>query len=190
MEPGCPDQTNVDHLPDVTEDLITAFLKAVAPLLGADSAQGEQTLKAQLAELDYDIDDTVKRSPVWRVADDLLTSVPGVGDVIAHTLIADLPELGQLDRRRIAALVGVAPVNRDSGQMRGKRTIAGDRADVRNALYMATLSAIRWNPVISKHYKSLVERGRPKKVALVACMRRLLGVLNAIIRTKTPWQCA
>ena len=116
--------------------------------------------------------------------------MPGVGDVTAHTLIADLPELGQLDRRRIAALVGVAPVNRDSGQMRGKRTIAGGRTDVRNALYMATLVATRWNPVIRAHYKSLIERGRPKKVALVACMRRLLGILNAIIRTKTPWQCA
>jgi transposase len=147
-------------------------------------------LKAQLAELDRDIDDTIKRSPVWRAADDLLTSVPGVGDVTAHTLIADLPELGQLDRRRIAALVGVAPVNRDSGQMRGRRTIAGGRADVRNALYMATLSATRWNPVIRQHYRNLVERGRPKKVALVACMRRLLGILNAIVRTKTSWQCA
>jgi transposase len=149
-----------------------------------------KTLKAQLAELDRDIDDTIKRSPAWRATDDLLTSVPGVGDVTAHTLIADLPELGQLDRRRIAALVGVAPVNRDSGQMRGRRTIAGGRVDVRNALYMATLSATRWNPVISQHYRSLVERGRPKKVALVACMRRLLGILNAIIRTKTAWQCA
>ena len=149
-----------------------------------------KVLKAQLAELDHDLDDTIRRSPVWRAADDLLTSVPGVGGVTARTLIADLPELGQLDRRRIAALVGVAPINRDSGQMRGKRTIAGGRADVRNALYMATLAAIRWNPVISKHYKSLVERGRPKKVALVACMRRLLGILNAIMRTKIPWQCA
>jgi transposase len=149
-----------------------------------------KTLKAQLAELDRDIDDTIKRSPIWRAADDLLTSVPGVGDVAAHTLIADLPELGQLDRRRVAALVGVAPINRDSGQMRGRRTIAGGRIEVRNALYMATLSAIRWNPVISKHYQSLVERGRPKKVALVACMRRLLGILNAIIRTNTPWRCA
>lgn len=149
-----------------------------------------KTLKTQLAELDRDIDDTIKQSPVWRAADDLLTSVPGVGDVTAHTLIADLPELGQLDRRRIAALVGVAPVNRDSGQMRGRRTIAGGRVDVRTALYMATLSATRWNPVISQHYRSLVERGRPKKVALVACMRRLLGILNAIIRTKTSWQCA
>jgi transposase len=149
-----------------------------------------KTLEAQLVELDHDIDDTIKRSPVWRAADDLLTSVPGVGNVTAHTLIADLPELGQLDRRRIAALVGVAPINRDSGQMRGKRTIAGGRTDVRNALYMATLAATRWNPVIRAHYKSLIERGRPKKVALVACMRRLLGILNAIIRTKTPWQCA
>lgn len=149
-----------------------------------------KTLKDQLAELDRDIDDTVRRSPIWRAAGGLLTSVPGVGDVTAHTLIADLPELGQLDRRRIAALVGVAPINRDSGQMRGKRTISGGRSDVRSALYMATLSAIRWNPVISKHYQSLVERGRPKKVALIACMRRLLGILNAIVRTKTPWQCA
>ena len=149
-----------------------------------------KTLTEQLAGLDRDIDDIIKRSPIWRAADDLLTSVPGVGDVTAHTLIADLPELGQLDRRRIAALVGVAPINRDSGQMRGKRTIAGGRSDVRSALYMATLSAIRWNPVISKHYRSLVERGRPKKVALIACMRRLLGILNAIVRTKSPWQCA
>ena len=149
-----------------------------------------KTLEAQLAELDREINDTVRGSPIWRAADDLLTSVPGVGDVTSRTLIADLPELGQLDRRRIAALVGVAPVNRDSGQMRGRRTIAGGRADVRSALYMATLSATRWNPVISRHYKSLVERGRPKKVALVACMRRMLGILNAILRTKTSWQDA
>ena len=140
-----------------------------------------QMLEAQLAELDRDTKATVKGSPVWRAADNLLTSVPGVGDITARTLIADLPELGQLDRRRIAALVGVAPVNRDSGQMRGRRTIAGGRTDVRNVLYMATLSATRWNPVISQHYKSLTERGRPKKVALVACMRRLLGILNAIL---------
>ena len=116
-----------------------------------------KTLKAQLAELDCDIDDTIKRSPIWRAADDLLTSVPGVGDVTAHTLIADLPELGQLDRRRVAALVGVAPVNRDSGQMRGKRTIAGGRADVRSALYMAALSC---NPVEPHHQPTLQEPGR------------------------------
>ena len=149
-----------------------------------------KTLEAQLAHLDREINDAVKGSPAWRAADDLLTSVPGVGTITSFTLIAGLPELGQLDRRRIAALVGVAPINRDSGQMRGRRMIAGGRTDVRNALYMAALSAIRWNPVISEHYRSLVERGRPKKVALVACMRRLLGILNAIIRTKTPWQSA
>ena len=147
-----------------------------------------KTLKAQLAVLDRDTNDTVKGSPAWREADELLTSVPGVGEVTARTLIADLPELGQLDRRRVAALVGVAPINRDSGQMRGRRLIAGGRTEVRNALYMATLSATRWNPVISKHDQALVERGRPKKVALVACMRRLLGILNAIVRTKAPWQ--
>jgi len=149
-----------------------------------------KTLEAQLAGLDRDIDNIVRRSPIWRADDDLLTSVPGVGGVTSRTLIADLPELGHIDRRRIAALVGIAPINRDSGQMRGRRTIAGGRADVRNALYMATLSATRWNPVISQHYKSLVERGLPKKVAIVACMRRLLGILNAILRTRTPWQCA
>ena len=149
-----------------------------------------KTLEAQLAHLDREINDAVKGSPAWRAADDLLTSVPGVGNITSFTLIADLPELGQLDRRRIAALVGVAPINRDSGQIRGRRMIAGGRTDVRNALYMAALSAIRCTPVISEHYQSLVERGRPKKVALVACMRRLLGILNAIIRTKTPWQCA
>jgi transposase len=149
-----------------------------------------KTLNAQLAELDRNIDDTVRGSPIWRVADDLLTSVPGIGDVTSRTLIAELPELGHIDRRRIAALVGVAPINRDSGQMRGRRTIAGGRAEVRSTLYMATLSAARWNPVIRRHYQALVERGLPKKVALVACMRRLLGILNAILRTQTPWKTA
>ena len=146
------------------------------------------TLQAQLAELDRDINAAVRASPAWRAADELLTSVPGVGDVTARTLIAELPELGQLDRRRIAALVGVAPVNRDSGQMRGHRAIAGGRTSVRNTLFMATLTAARWNPVIRAHYTQLIARGRPKKVALIACMRRLLGILNAIIRTSTPWQ--
>jgi transposase len=118
-----------------------------------------KTLEAQLAELDRDINDTVRGSPIWRANDDLLTSVPGVGGVTSRTLIADLPELGHIDRRRIAALVGIAPINRDSGQMRGRRTIAGGRAEVRSTLYMATLSAVRWNPVISRHYKALVGRG-------------------------------
>jgi transposase len=148
------------------------------------------TLQAQLTDLDGEIDGIVRGSPAWRAADDLLTSVPGIGNVTARTLIAELPELGRLDRRRIAALVGLAPINRDSGQMRGRRTIAGGRAAVRNALFMATLVATRYNTVIHAHYTQLIRRGRPKKVALVACMRRLLGILNAIIRTKAPWQTA
>jgi len=132
----------------------------------------------------------VRASPVWRAAEDLLTSVPGVGDVTARTLIADLPELGRLDRRRIAALVGVAPLNRDSGQWRGHRAIAGGRTAVRNTLFMATLTAIRWNPAIRAHYTRLVAAGRPKKLAIVACIRHLLTILNAILRTQTPWQNA
>ncbi len=146
-----------------------------------------KTLEAQLAELDRDIGNTVKASPVWRATEDLLTSVPGVGDVTARTLIALLPELGRLDRRRISALVGVAPFNRDSGKMRGHRAIAGGRAAVRRVLYMATLSAIRWNPVLRDHYRQLVARGKAKKVALVACMRRLIGILNAILRDQKAW---
>ena len=122
-----------------------------------------KTLEAQLAELDREIDGMVRQSPVWRAADDLLTSVPGIGGVTARTLIAELPELGRRDRRRIAALVGFAPINRDSGQMRGRRTIAGGRTTVRNALFMATLVATRWNPVIKAHYTQLTRRGRPKK---------------------------
>ena len=149
-----------------------------------------KTLETQLAELNREIDDNVRGSPVWRAADELLTSVPGIGDITARTLIAELPELGQLNRRRIAALVGVAPINRDSGQMRGHRAIAGGRSSVRNVLFMATLSAIRWNPVIKAHYTQLIERGRPKKVAVIACLRRLLGILNAILRTAAPWQTA
>jgi transposase len=147
-------------------------------------------LQAQLQALDDDIDGAIEACPAWRASEDLLTSVPGVGDVTARTLIAELPELAQLDRRRLAALVGVAPINRDSGQRRGHRAIAGGRSTVRRVLFMATLVAIRRNPVIQRHYQQLVARGRPKKVALVACMRRLLAILAAILRTQTPWQPA
>jgi transposase len=101
-----------------------------------------------------------------------------------------MPELGHLDRREAAALIGVAPVNRDSGQMRGHRAIAGGRTSVRNVLFMATLAAVRWNPVLKAHYQQMLSRGRPKKVAIVACMRRLLAILNAIIRTGQPWRHA
>jgi transposase len=164
--------------------------QARAPKVARTIRATLKVLEAQLAELDADIDDTVRGSPAWRAADDLLQSVPGIGGVTARTLIAEMPELGRLDRREAAALIGVAPVTRDSGQRRGHRAIAGGRTSVRNVLYMATLSAIRWNPVLKPHYQQLIARGRPKKVAIVACMRRLLGILNAILRAGTPWQTA
>ena len=124
------------------------------------------------------------------VRENLLTSVPGVGDVTAHTLIAELPELGHLDRRRIAALVGVAPLNRDSGAFRGRRMIGGGRASVRSVLYMAAVSAIRCNAAVANCYQRLIAAGRPAKVALVAAMRKLLIILNAIVRDGRPWRPA
>jgi transposase len=144
-------------------------------------------LEKELAEVDSDIDAGVRASPVWRETEELLTSVPGVGPVTARTLIAELPELGQLDRRKLAALVGVAPFNRDSGTWRGHRMISGGRTSVRTVLYMASLAAIRFNPVIRENYQRLVARGRPKKVAIIACLRQLLTILNAIVRDATPW---
>jgi transposase len=143
-----------------------------------------------LAEADRDLDDTIRSSPVWREKDDLLRSVPGVGDVTAQTLIAEVPELGSLGRRQIAALIGVAPLNRDSGTLRGRRMIAGGRPHVRRVLYMAALVAIRHNPAIAAFYARLTAAGRPKKVALVAAMRKLLTILNAILRERRPWQPA
>ena len=157
-------------------------LKSVDRLLKA--------LQRELSDLETEIDDTVRRSPAWRQAEDLLKSVPGVGDATARTLIADLPELGSLDRRKIAALVGVAPFNRDSGRMRGRRTVWGGRAQVRAALYMAALVASRHNPVLKRFYRRLVELGKPKKLALTAVMRKLLTILNAIVRDQKPWQHA
>jgi transposase len=147
-------------------------------------------LRQALAEADRDLDDTIRSSPVWREKDDLLRSVPGVGDVTAQTLIAEVPELGSLGRRQIAALIGVAPLNRDSGTLRGRRMIAGGRPHVRRVLYMAALVAIRHNPAIAAFYARLTAAGRPKKVALVAAMRKLLTILNAILRERRPWQPA
>jgi transposase len=164
--------------------------QARAPRVARTIAATLGVLEAQLAELDRDIGGAVRGCPAWRAADDLLRSVPGIGPVASRTLIAEMPELGRLDRRGAAALVGVAPVNRDSGQMRGHRAIAGGRTAVRNVLFMATLSAIRCNPVLKAHYRQLVGRGRPKKVAIVACLRRLLTILNAILKARAPWQTA
>jgi transposase len=147
-------------------------------------------LQAALTELDGEIGDQVRGSPAWRAAEDLLTSVPGIGPVTARTLIAELPELGRITRRRIAALVGVAPVNRDSGASRGSRAIAGGRTGVRNVLYMAALTAIRRNPAVKAAYERLRSRGTPAKAAIVAAMRKLLTILNAILRQAQPWKTA
>jgi transposase len=147
-------------------------------------------LEEALRRLDHDLTTLIRSSPVWREADDLLRSVPGIGPVTATTLIADLPELGRLDRRRIAALVGLAPFARDSGAFRGRRMISGGRAHIRRVLYMATLTAIKHNPAIRVFYRRLVAAGRPGKVALIAAMRKLLTVLNAMLRDRRPWHPA
>jgi len=145
-------------------------------------------LEKELAELDSDIGQAIKASPVWCKTEALLKSVPGIGDVTARTLLAQLPELGTIGRHQIAALVGIAPINRDSGLMRGRRSIAGGRTSVRGVLYMAALTAIRRGSPFRSFYEQLTQRGRPKKVALVAVMRKLLVTLNAIVRDRTPWR--
>jgi transposase len=145
-------------------------------------------LQMRLGDADAELAKAVKASPCWREQDQLLRSVPGVGPVLAVTLLADLPELGRLDRKQIAALVGVAPFNCDSGQFRGKRAIKGGRASVRAALYMGALVAAQHNPIIRALYRRLLSVGKPKKLALVACMRKLLTILNAILRSGRGWQ--
>lgn len=145
-------------------------------------------LEEALRRLDHDLTTLIRSTPMWREADDLLRSVPGIGPVTACTLIADLPELGRLDRRRIAALVGLAPIARDSGTFRGRRMISGGRGHIRRVLYMATLTAIKHNPTIRAFHRRLVAAGRPGKVALTAAMRKLLTILNAMLRDRRPWQ--
>ena len=159
-------------------------LPPVRPRLQAHIAWLEQELRA----VDEELHTTLRASPLWREKEDLLRSVPGVGPTLTLTLLAELPELGTLTRRQIAALVGVAPLNRDSGTWRGKRMVWGGRATVRAALYMATLVASRWNPVIRAFYQRLCAAGKPKKVALTACMRKLLTILNAMLEHRTPWR--
>ena len=145
-------------------------------------------LRAQLDTLDGDLQDMIQGNADWQARDDQLRSVPGVGPVLSTTLIADLPELGTLNRREIAALVGVAPFNCDSGRHTGQRHIWGGRAQVRAVLYMATLVAVRFNPVLRAFYHRLLDAGKPTKVALVACMRKLLTILNTMVKNRTAWQ--
>ncbi len=145
-------------------------------------------LRAELDELDSDLDKAIRESPVWREKDVLLRTVPGVGPRVSATLLADLPELGSIDSKKLAALVGVAPLNRDSGVFRGRRRVWGGRAAVRQMLYMAAVTAARCNPVFREFYGRLLAAGKPKKVALTACMRKLLAVLNSMLRHRTRWQ--
>ena len=144
-------------------------------------------LDQRVAELDRDIDQLIKQSPIWKANDDLMSDVPGIGNVTTRTLTALLPELGKLNRRQVAALVGLAPYARDSGDGNRRRTIFGGRAAVRGVLYMATVTAITHNPLIAAHYARLVAAGKQGKVALVACMRKLLTVLNAMLRDRARW---
>lgn len=147
-------------------------------------------LTAELGRVDDELDQAIRHSPIWREKDDLLRSVPGVGPVVTTTLLAGLPELGTLSHKHIAALVGVAPLNRDSGRWQGKRSVWGGRAQVRAVLYMGALVATRFNPVIRVFYQRLLAAGKAKKVALTACMRKLLTMLNAILKSGTPWRVA
>jgi transposase len=160
---------------------------ATAPV-GRDIAPHLRWLDRRIAAVDRDVDDAIQQSPAWRAKEDLLRTAPGVGPVLSRTLLANLPELGQLNRKQIAALVGVAPFARDSGTHRGKRVVWGGRAPVRAVLYMGALVATRRNAVIRIFYLRLVAAGKPKTVALIACMRKLLTILNAMMRTHTTWQ--
>lgn len=145
-------------------------------------------LERHLEDLDKQLSELLRSSPIWRDKDDLLRSTPGVGPVLATNLLANLPELGTLNRRQIAALVGVAPFNRDSGLFRGRRSVWGGRSRVRASLYMAALAATRYNPIIQEFYQRLCQAGKPKKVALTACMRKLLTILNSMLHHQTHWR--
>ena len=175
-------------------EMLQAERNRVGQVFGTGKKQVRKSLKAHITFLerelrttDTELGEMVRQSPVWRERDELLRSVPGVGPVLSRTLLADLPELGRLSRRAIAKLVGVAPLSRDSGTMRGRRFVQGGRAAVRGVLYMAALVATRRNTVIREFYLRLVAAGKPKKLALVACMRKLLTILNTMVRTNTTW---
>ena len=149
-----------------------------------------KSLEAERTRIDKAIDKLIEASPLWCAQQDRLTSVPGIGEVVARTLIAELPELGRVDRHQIAALAGVAPMNRDSGRYRGKRKIQGGRVEVRAPLDMACLVAIQHNPALKRFYRRLRDAGKPARLAFVAAMRKLLTILNAILRDRKPWALA
>jgi transposase len=196
---------DIRPLPDETTRLFAELLSRraqIVQMIGAERQRQKRltgrrqqnsiarlllALQKELSSLEGDIDEAVRGSPAWREKQDLLASVPGIGPVIARTLIAEMPELGRLDRRRIAALAGLAPWTRQSGQWKGKSRIGGGRAVVRTALYMGALVAGRHNPVLKAFRDKLVAAGKPQKLAAIAVARKLLTILNAIIRDRTPW---
>lgn len=201
---GAAMQPPLRPLPDATTQQLRQWLarrRQLVEMLTAEQNRAQQAppeiraaitglvsvLRRQLKTVEGKLRELIRRSPVWRGHQQLLATTPGVGPVLSTTLLADLPELGQLNRRQIAALVGVAPLNRDSGVARGKRAIWGGRAPIRAVLYMATLAATQRNPVIRAFYARLLQAGKPKKVALTACMRKLLTILNAMAKHRTPW---
>lgn len=163
-------------------------LRTAQELIKPQIEEHVRWLRASINDVDGDLQDLIRSSPLWRERERLLRSVPGVGPTLSVNLLAHLPELGHLDRAQIASLVGVAPLNRDSGVFRGRRKIWGGRSHVRSSLYMATLVASRYNPVIRDFYRRLCEAGKPKKLALAACMRKLLVILNSLMRTGQHWQ--
>lgn len=163
-------------------------LSTVSKLNRKDIEEHIQWLQKRLGNIDNNIQREIKSSPVWRCKDNILQSAPGIGPTISASLLCTLPELGTLNRRKIATLVGVAPLNRDSGQYRGRRTIWGGRAYIRSMLYRGTLSAIRYNPVIKTFYQQLISAGKCHKVAMTASMRKLLIILNAMMRDQKQWQ--
>lgn len=163
-------------------------LQQALPAVRAKVAAHIAWLEQALAELDGELDQTLRASPLWRERDQLLRSVPGVGPTVSLTLLAHLPELGQGSVKHLATLVGLAPLNRDSGTWRGTRAIWGGRRQVRAVLYMAALVGVRHNPMLRSFYEGLLARGKPKKVALTACMHKLLTILHAVLRDRTPWQ--
>jgi transposase len=164
--------------------------KRASPRARKSIARMLKTLRAELSVIDAEIDESVRGSPVWCEKEKLLDSVPGVGSVTVRSLLADLPELGSLDRHQIAALAGLAPFTRQSGKWRGKSFIGGGRASVRAVLFMAAMTAMRWNPTLRAFHQRLRAAGKPKMVALIAVARKLLTILNAILRDNKPWQTA
>jgi transposase len=182
--------TRRDQLIEMLTDEKNRRASAASDSLRDEIEEHIDWLNDRIADLDQELKKLLKRSPQWQAKDELLQSTPGIGPVVSYSLLAQLPELGKLNRQQISKLVGVAPLNRDSGQQRGNRHIFGGRAHVRKALYMAAFNATRWNPVIKEFYERLRAKQKPFKVAITACMRRLLSIINAMVRDGTSWRSA